>query len=248
MNILKKFVFIAFCIMCSYGSICAQEVNYLEQAYELYGVGKYEQAQKALNMYSFMTGSQDKALEERIRYCLNFQTLARQAELTGDYITAKLYYEGILKYNSQDTQVNATISKLNALIKKQTNQASTSSNSASKKALRIGDKYNNYTICYLDNTRKHGWIMKYQYSNKHKSRHPSHPSYGGDGWRVPSVEEMKLIFPNRYKLGLNSPYWTCTRSKKIANWEFYYTMDFGTGKVKSTDEYKDNGIFYIKNF
>lgn len=251
MNILNQFLIIIVFFICSCEVICAQEVNYLEQAYELYGVGKYEQAQKALNMYSFMTGSQDKALEERIRYCLNFQTLARQAELTGDYITAKLYYEGILKYNSQDTQVNATISKLNALIKKQSNAMQTSQTKSSQ--LRVGDYYDTGTgrkgrIAYLDYTGQHGFILV-RTSNNPIQRHEVFEKLDyATNERIPTINELKVIYNNRKYLGLFETYWSSTIEKKENQWYTYnigFCYDFSSGKEIKTKLPKREKFHYI---
>lgn len=110
--------------------------------------------------------------------------------------------------------------------------------------LKIGDKYNGYVICYLDETKLSGWIL--MIDNRTGSWYNQQGSYSS--WRIPSLEETKIIYKNRFALGLNQTYWTSTQAKKVANWKFYYTFNFATGEAKATDSYKMYPTLRIANF
>lgn len=112
------------------------------------------------------------------------------------------------------------------------------------KPLKIGDKYNGYVICYLDETKLSGWIL--MIDNLTGTWYNKQGSYSS--WRIPSLEETKMIYKNRFALGLNQTYWTSTQAKKVANWKFYYTFNFATGEAKATDSYKMYPTLRIANF
>ena len=121
----------------------------------------------------------------------------------------------------------------------------------------IGDEKDGGKICYIDNSGEHGWVLSKGYNDWGRSRcigdeEQRYSYHNGScshyGWRIPSLEEMKKIYPNRFRLGLNNTYWTSTRSKKIGGIYCYYIFDFNSGKEKSRDSEKLYRAFYIKNF
>lgn len=216
----------------------------LDNARNLYREGNYRHAQSNLNQYILYTGINDESLSGSIAKCLNLLTLAEAAYNNRNYTQAEAYYNDIIVINPSDaksTKAIADIRKLTSGTVKSSSGVSTANNDKSK----IGGKSpNGYTICYLDESGRHGWEMIVNECGTCQ-----HQIWGVHGeWRVPSRDEMYVIYKNRYTLGLNKRYWTSTRSKKVANWEFFYTLDFGTGKYKSTDQYKDFPSIIIRNF
>lgn len=216
----------------------------LDNARSLYREGDYRQAQNNLNQYILYTGINDETLSGSIAKCLNLLTLAEAAYNKKNYSQAKAYYNEIIQINPSDaksTKVMADIRRLTS----ETVKSSSGASAANNYKYKIGGKSpNGYTICYLDESGQHGWEM-----SVNERGTCQHQIWGVHGdWRVPSRDEMYVIYKNRYTLGLNKRYWTSTRSKKVANWEFFYTLDFGTGKFKSTDQYKDFPSIIIHNF
>ena len=188
-----------------------------------------------------MTGQSETNLSERITTAIK---LLKNAQISTDdqkYAHAITLYKQVLSINPKDPNVQNKINKLQAIINNshKANQA----NAIESKLLQIGDKVDGYSVCYLDETKTSGWVIRID--NKKGMQH-HHNSYGE--WRVPSVEECKVIYKSRFKLGLNKAYWTSTLSKKVANWHFYYTFDFNSGKEKSTSYDKDYPRIYIRNF
>lgn len=222
--------------------IMAQDYNaYLQSAQNKFDIGDYENAQKALKIYVEMTGQSEANLSARITTAIK---LLKNAQISTDdqkYAHAITLYKQVLSINPKDPKVQNKINKLQAIIKNshKENQA----NTIESKLLQIGDKVDGYSVCYLDETKTSGWVIRID--NKKGMQH-HHNSYGE--WRVPSVEECKVIYKSRFKLGLNKAYWTSTLSKKVANWHFYYTFDFNSGKEKSTSYDKDYPRIYIRNF
>lgn len=222
--------------------IMAQDYNaYLQSAQNKFDLGDYENAQKALKIYVEMTGQSETNLSERITTAIK---LLKNAQISTDdqkYAHAITLYKQVLSINPKDPNVQNKLNKLQAIINNshKENQA----NTIESKLLQIGDKVDGYSVCYLDETKTSGWVIRID--NKKGMQH-HHNSYGE--WRVPSVEECKVIYKSRFKLGLNKAYWTSTLSKKVANWHFYYTFDFNSGKEISTSYDKDYPRIYIRNF
>jgi len=215
----------------------------LDKARSLYREGDYRQAQSNLKQYMFSTGLNDEVLSNSISKCLNLLTLAESAYNNKNYTQAKDYYNKILQINPTDAKTTKAIAYIRRLTSVTISFTPDESTTNSDK-YRIGEKSpNGYIICYLDESGLHGWEMRV--NERGTCQHQIFPS--GD-WRVPSRDEMYVIYKNRFTLGLNKRYWTSTRSKKVANWEFFYTLDFGTGKFKSTDQYKDFPSIIIHNF
>lgn len=238
---MKKFI-LTFLVILFAVPIMAQDYNaYLQSAQNKFDLGDYENAQKALKIYVEMTGQSETNLSERITTAIK---LLKNAQISTDdqkYAHAITLYKQVLSINPKDPNVQNKINKLQAIINNshKANQA----NAIESKLLQIGDKVDGYSVCYLDETKASGWVIRID--NKKGMQH-HHNSYGE--WRVPSVEECKVIYKSRFKLGLNKAYWTSTLSKKVANWHFYYTFDFNSGKEKSTSYDKDYPRIYIRNF
>ena len=238
---MKKFI-LTFLVILFAVPIMAQDYNaYLQSAQNKFDLGDYENAQKALKIYVEMTGQSETNLSERITTAIK---LLKNSQISTDdqkYAHAITLYKQVLSINPKDPNVQNKINKLQAIINNshKANQA----NAIESKLLQIGDKVDGYSVCYLDETKTSGWVIRID--NKKGMQH-HHNSYGE--WRVPSVEECKVIYKSRFKLGLNKAYWTSTLSKKVANWHFYYTFDFNSGKEKSTSYDKDYPRIYIRNF
>jgi hypothetical protein len=117
--------------------------------------------------------------------------------------------------------------------------------------LSIGQQYTSPNGCsgkiaYLDATGQHGLLLTTLY-NGEKGTY-----YYGNTYEVcrryATKGELELIYENSHLLGLKDEYWSSTRAKKIANWEFYYTVDFSSGKSKSRDSYKVFYFLYVTVF
>lgn len=216
----------------------------LDKARSLYKEGEYRQAQSSLNQYASSTGTKDEALSSSIEKCINLLTLAEAAYNNKNYTQAEDFYNKIIQINPSDAKSTKVIADIRRLTSVANNSIRNASTSNSDK-YRIGGKSpNGYTICYLDESGQHGWEMIVNERGTCQ-----HQIWGAHGkWRVPSKDELSIIYKSRYTLGLNKRYWTSTRSKKVANWEFFYTLDFSTGKFKSTDQYKDFPSIIISNF
>lgn len=216
----------------------------LDKAHSLYREGNYRQAQSNLNQYIFSTGVNDEGLSNSIAKCINLLTLAETAYNNKNYTQAENYYNQIIQINPTDAKSTKAVANIRRLTSETIN-SSRGASTASIVKYNIGGKSpKGYTICYLDESGQHGWEMEV---NEHGTCQHQISGVHGE-WRVPSCEELNVIYYNRYTLGLNGRYWTSTRSKKVANWEFFYTLDFGTGKFKSTDQYKDFPSIIIRNF
>ncbi len=67
---------------------------------------------------------------------------------------------------------------------------------------------------------------------------------------VPTIEELKLIYANRDKLGLYNKYWSCTLSPRGAdsplyNARYYYAIDFSTGKQFDLQWQSENSVILL---
>lgn len=244
--------------ICSLIPVCmlGQEYDkYLNTAIRLFEKGEYEKAQSSLIIYQKMTGQSNKELQKKITFCIENIQKAESAKINGQYDNAITCYKYVLSNNPKDPNISREINLLQNLLGKNQNSAT------QEKIYKIGDqiykeigdyRYDEFIICHLDNTHKHGWVMEISAG----WRWPVRSSTPG-GWRTPNKDEMLIIYNNRHILGLNGRYVTSTISKKICAYEYYYTLDFGTGEFKSTGidkirktPYKHNPYTFIciKNF
>ena len=173
-------------------------------------------------------------------------TFVVQAQSGDSYLTDayRLLSEGNIEsaenhYIAYQRLTNRTDVAFEALLKEK--------KEANNKQLKIGDRMNGDVICYLDESKTSGWVFRIDNRKGTWFNRQADYLYRA-GWRMPSSEECRMIYKNRFVLGLNATFWTSTQSKKVGNWKFYYTFNFGTGEKKSTDSYKDYPAIYIKNF
>lgn len=239
---MKKYIFFFLVLLCAAPIMAQNYDTYLYTAQHKFDQGDYENAQKALNIYVEMTGQNKADLSAKISTVLVLLKTAQNSVDNQNYAHAITAYKKVLSINPKDPNIQNNINKLQSIIDNVNNV--NHANTVKNKSLQIGDKVNGYTICYLDETQMHGWVIRISNNNGTWFNH----QFSNSEWRMPSLDECKIIYKNKFKLGLNKAYWTSTRSKKVANWKFYYTFDFGTGKEKSTDSYKIYPGIYIKNF
>lgn len=90
--------------------------------------------------------------------------------------------------------------------------------------------YSGYKIAYLDKTGKHGFAIKYfEYSD-----------FTFEGDEYPSITELRMMYDNRYVLGLIGEYWSSTLdSKRVFSGDLYKTFDFSTGTTKIKKVWRD---------
>lgn len=264
MSMFKRFICVCAIIIVPNVLFGQDKFGYMEQpskalddAKTAFSAGDYQQAIKLVNIYHTLSEKQDgQQILDNARSCQALSEKALKLELQDDYSAAAKCYEDLLSINPSDTVAKKRYDTISE--KAKAKQPSSSkrrivrSTAVVNTRIKVGDKIhitNNpydtkYTVCYVDNTGQHGWVMDVGSRTGSWSRlDASNP------WRRPSLEEIKRIYPNRFTLGLNDTFWTSTLSKKIANWPFYYTFDFGTGKEKSTDSYKEGyKSIFIRNF
>lgn len=100
---------------------------------------------------------------------------------------------------------------------------SKNSKEESQKSYNIGDNatdfigYGGYKIAYLDASGKHGFAIK-----------EDGESITTDTYNAPSIDELRIIYYNRYSLGLSGEYWSKTDANNINR---RYTIDFSTGET-----------------
>lgn len=216
----------------------------LEDARTAFLIGEYQKTINLVNIYHALSGRTDgKQLFDNAKACQTFIDNALQFESQSDYFAAAKCYENLLKINPSDTSAKEryeNVSQKNTSFKEDRQNT----------AIKVGDMmsitpYDKYIVCYVDDTGQHGWVMKLSFLTKLTwiNTNPTE----GSGWRRPSLDEIRMIYPNRYKLGLNNSFWTCTKTKKLLR--DIYVFDFGTGKEKAT-AYDKEGIqsIYIRNF
>ena len=119
-----------------------------------------------------------------------------------------------------------------------------------KNILHIGDimevNGGKYTIAYLTENKKHGFAIKDIGVNSLDI--PQTRGYLKEQ-KIPSLDEMRIIYQNNANIGLSGCYWTrsypwtihgkCTR---------YYVLNFITGKDYYLSKDKINGILLIHRF
>lgn len=103
-----------------------------------------------------------------------------------------------------------------------------------------------YIVVYIRDYGKHGyavldkgWHSVNYYGNTISQK------------KIPTIEELKLIYANRDAIGLFSKYWSCTKSGSCTSGRSTYkTIDFSTGKEIAECENEQNGgiILMIHRF
>lgn len=77
--------------------------------------------------------------------------------------------------------------------------------------------YNGFKIAYIDASGKHGFAIK-----------EDGESTTTDTYNAPSLDELRIIYSNRYSLGLSGEYWSKTDANSLNR---RYTIDFSTGET-----------------
>lgn len=104
------------------------------------------------------------------------------------------------------------------------------------KAYNIGDDAKDffceegYRIAYLDASGKHGFAI---------TDNPRKADYFSDK-DLPTMDECRIMFKNRFSLGLTGEYRTSELEKFLGPWD-YHSFDFSTGK-KHKRKYKDKSV------
>lgn len=104
------------------------------------------------------------------------------------------------------------------------------------KAYNIGDDAKDflgeegYRIAYLDASGKHGFAIT---DNQRKADYFSDKD-------TPTMDECRIMFKNRFSLGLTGEYRTSELEKFWGPWD-YHSFDFSTGK-KHKRKYKDKSV------
>lgn len=104
------------------------------------------------------------------------------------------------------------------------------------KAYNIGDDAKDflgeegYRIAYLDASGKHGFAI---------TDNPRKADYFSDK-DLPTMDECRIMFKNRFSLGLTGEYRTSELEKFWEPWD-YHSFDFSTGK-KHKRKYKDKSV------
>jgi hypothetical protein len=113
-------------------------------------------------------------------------------------------------------------------------KCSQQSKSSTRGVYNIGDDATDlvhergYKIAYLNADGTHGFAIQIgPYSREPKK-------YG-----YPTIEELKKMYPNRAKLGLNEEFWSATpvpETETLFRYAKYYTFDFYSG---TTNQHRD---------
>lgn len=251
MRTTKLVISLIFGLLLAPNSYAQNYIEYLHNAQKQFTAGEYVNAKKSLTVYHEMIGyTKETGFANKIDLCIEYLHKAEEEKNRQFYSSAIEYFKLVIGINPNDPKVSKEIELLqNLMSQKDESNAGSNSRKEPVTAYKIGDKFpNGDIVCYLDNSGEHGWIM--EVSTSAYSKYYLEKS----GLRIPNKDEMYIIYGNRHALGLNSRYWTSTVSRKLGAWDFYYTLDFGTGKFKSTDSYKKfdkNSPYkyiYIKNF
>ena len=115
---------------------------------------------------------------------------------------------------------------------------------------RLGETINvkgeNYIIAYLTENNQHGFAIK-DVGGVQDLENQQAFEYLRDK-KIPSFDEMKLIYQNNAIIGLTGTYWTRTTSHPNGIIHYYW-FDFLSGKYDhSNPKYNRNGILLIHRF
>lgn len=105
-----------------------------------------------------------------------------------------------------------------------------------------------YIIAHLTKNKQHGFAIKDE--GMYPLWGSSHIiSYINDE-KIPSLDELEIIFNNNKKIGLTGSYWTSTVYTRLKNdgHSFYYSIDFLSGEQAIADERNNKGILLIHRF
>lgn len=123
-------------------------------------------------------------------------------------------------------------------------------NDCKKDSYSIGEKIvkngRAYVVAYTRDEGKHGYAV---YEEGWAAISKEYTRNVGQK-EVPTIEELRLIYANRDKLGLYNKYWSCTLSPRGAdsplyNARYYYAIDFSTGKQFDLQWQSENGVILL---
>ena len=253
---MKRIVFFLFSIFLACNTnLHAQEnkdidkyKEFLDYAHQSFNSGDYDKAKTHLTAYKKFTSDSASVhnLEQQIELCIEIKNNAREAERKGDYSKALGYYLSLRRNNPEDLNILGEI----ALLQKLITQMTQTGNPVKKDVYSIGDEITignkSGRIAYLDATKKHGLaIIK---TSRTPCKNNEIPIDYSDTERIPTINELKVIYDNKGKLGLFEKYWSSTVEKKDNQWRTYYMgfyLDFNSGKVGKTKLSKSEIYCYI---
>ena len=220
---MKKYFILIIIASMSIG-LYAQDYNdYLREARNYLQSGQVEKAQSSYNMYKKMTGKADYEFESKLKSQENNndrKVTVRSSASATTTVKVVRHADGSISTYPVDN--------------------SNSSNSKSQqKRIRVGDKLLGGRVCYINERAGYGWILLDGVVGVWNACNVSYPL------RLPSLEECRIIYANRYIVGINKKTWTSTRKGGNS----YYTFDFSNGKEKAMG--KDDwwgSCIWIKNF
>lgn len=219
---MKKYCFLIIFVSLSIG-LYAQDYNdYLRDARSYLQSGQVEKAKSSYNMYKKMTGKADYEFESKLKSPENNndrKVTVRSSASATTTVKVVRHADGSISTYPVDNS---------------------NSSNQTKRKIRIGDKLNGGRVCYINECAGFGWILV----------DGTVGVWGACGYvasplRLPSLEECRIIYANRFVVGINEKTWTST--KKGGN--SYYTFDFSNGKEKAVG--KDDwwgSCIWIKNF
>ena len=113
----------------------------------------------------------------------------------------------------------------------------------------IGDQIDvngeKYIVAYLTENKQHGFAIKDEgMDNFCNTKTLGYRSNN----KIPSIDELEIIYKNNDKIGLTAVYWTRSLYRGTSSYDYYYTIDFLTGGRGVSDERNKNGILLIHRF
>lgn len=211
----------------------AQDRDHLSEAEAAFKRGEYESAINCYKLYNSFTGNNVDSQIEKAEKCRQLMSDALQQAASGNYDEAINLYSQVNALNPSDPNVIPRIEDAQRLKKETT-------------TYKIGDLYNGYRICYVDETGQHGFLLTAAADNEvyfHTQLTGELPA----GSRIPSVNELEMIFPIAKKVGLyNDRYWSSSTQSYTHNDRDVmgrYYLDFTTGK-RTVGKRSDTAYFF----
>lgn len=116
--------------------------------------------------------------------------------------------------------------------------------------ITVNDKV--YTIAYLNESGQHGFAV---YDAGIGDIHYPHSDYRIAEQRIPSWDELNIIYKNNALIGLTGEYWSRTPSDKYeltgegsSYYEILLALDFFSGKTMHIDCRNKSGILLLYRF
>ena len=186
---MKRLLFlIAFSLFTFSNSAFAQGVDYLRKANEAFIKGNYSYAVTMYKMYYVETAKDVPELRKMAEDCKGFLESGDAAVARNDIETARANYTALLKLNPEDNNVISKLDKLETPVNVPTN-------------LEIGDEFMGGTVAYIDNTRRHGFVIHSVSKTPNKSLSDAIQTCP-KGLRLPSKAEFGCMVEHYGKLPL----------------------------------------------